>query len=87
VPEGGSTELPAGVTRFDVLNYALEAMQEVINHYRLAGYPPDVLITIPKDACRTLDFHLAEPMVELGRQLAARALDEHEAGKPGPLLT
>lgn len=74
-PEGESD----GASRFDILNYSFEAMQEVINRHRLAGFPPDILITVPKDACRTLEFHLAEPMIELGRELATQALDEHEA--------
>ncbi len=30
---------------------ALEAMQDVVGRYRLAGYPPDSLITVPKDDC------------------------------------
>jgi NTE family protein len=43
-------------------------MQRILNSYRLAGFPPDILITVPKDACRTLDSHLAIPTVELGRR-------------------
>jgi NTE family protein len=34
---------------------------------------------IPMDACRTLDYHRAALMVELGRTLTADALDEFEA--------
>jgi len=41
--------------------YAYEAMQGVVNRYRLAGFPPDVLITVPKDACRTLAFSTRRP--------------------------
>jgi len=46
-----------------------------VNRFRLAGFPPDVLITVSKDACRTLDFHSAARMVELGRELTTAALD------------
>ena len=70
-----SNELPAGLTPVDVITYAYEAMQGVVNRYRLAGFPPDVLITVPKDACRTLDFHRAAPMVELGREFTADTLE------------
>lgn len=70
--------LPAGVTGRDVLNYSLEAMQEVITRYRLAAFPPDILITVPKDACATLDFHRAAAMISIGRELTTRALEEHE---------
>jgi NTE family protein len=78
-PDTASDELPGGLTPVDVMTYAYEAMQGVVNRYRLAGFPPDVLITVPKDACRTLDFHRAAPMVELGRELTADALEAFEA--------
>lgn len=81
VSESAPDGLSAGITPMDVMIYALEASQSVLNRYRLAGFPPDVLITIPKDACRMLDFHRASPMVELGRTLTAAALDEFEAGR------
>lgn len=71
--------LPAGLGRFDVMNQSLEAMQSLLTRYRLAGNPPDVLITVPKDACRTLDFHRAADMIALGRELALAALDRSEA--------
>jgi NTE family protein len=66
---------PAGLTPFDVMNQSLEVMQSVVTRYRLAGNHPDVLITIPKDACRTLDFHRASEMIALGRELTIAALD------------
>jgi len=33
-------------------------------------------VTVPKDACRTLDFHRAAEMIALGRALTSEALDE-----------
>ncbi|SDK12612.1 NTE family protein [Nocardioides sp. YR527] len=60
----------------DVMTLSWDAMQEMIARYRLAGLPPDVLITVPVDAARTLDFHRATEMIELGRQLTAKALDD-----------
>jgi NTE family protein len=67
--------LPSGLSKFDVMNLSLEAMQSVLTRYRLAGYPPDVVVAIPKDACRSLDFHRATDMIDLGRRLTAEALD------------
>ena len=75
-----SDALPTGLGKFDVMNYALQAMQDVIGRIRLAGFPPDVLVEVPRDACGTLDFHRAEMMIEMGRTLTAKALDEFEAG-------
>ncbi|UDY22950.1 patatin-like phospholipase family protein [Nocardioides sp. Kera G14] len=59
----------------DVLALSWDAMQEMIARYRLAGQPPDVLVSVPADAARTLDFHRAAEMIDLGRKLAAEALD------------
>ncbi|HEX2850993.1 MAG TPA: patatin-like phospholipase family protein [Acidimicrobiales bacterium] len=71
----GFGPLPAGLGKFDVMNLSLEAMQAVLTRYRLAGYAPDVLVTVPKDACRSLDFHRANELIDLGRTLTAAALD------------
>ncbi len=67
--------LPAGMRTVDVMQLSLEALQRSIKRYRLASFPPDVLITIPKGVCRTLDFHRAEEMIALGREQASEALD------------
>jgi NTE family protein len=74
-PEPDLGELPAGLGKFDVMNLSIESMQSVLTRYCLAGLPPDVLVSVPKDACRSLDFHRAAEMVELGRELAEQALE------------
>ena len=76
--------LPAGLSRFDVMNQSLEAIQSVLTRYRLAGDPPDVLVTVPKDACKTLDFHRAAEMITLGRDLTTDALDRVNLTTPAP---
>jgi NTE family protein len=70
-----SEATPPGLRGFDVMNQSLEAMQSVLTRFRLAGNPPDLLITIPKDACRTFDFHRASEMIALGRTLATEVID------------
>ena len=84
-PDPGSTgeesvvspygEAPQELHGFEVMTLSLEAMQAVVARYQLAGNPPDVLVTVSKDACRTMDFHRAAEMIELGRTLTAEALD------------
>lgn len=59
----------------DVVNLSIDAMQAVITRYRMGGSPPDLLITIPKNICGTLDFHRAEETVAVGRRMAREALD------------
>jgi NTE family protein len=58
----------------DVMLSSLEVMQDALGRHRLADYPPDVLISVRRDACRTLDFHRAGEMIDLGRELAEEAL-------------
>lgn len=59
----------------DLLNMSFETMSALISRYRMASNPPDVLVTVPSNAVRTLDFHRAAEMIELGRQLTTEALD------------
>lgn len=72
--------LPEGLRTWDVVELSLDALQSVVLRYCLASYPPDLLITVPKSAARTLDFHRATEMIALGRRLAGEALDAFEAG-------
>jgi NTE family protein len=73
--------LPPGLRTLDVMELSLEAMQSLVARYRLAGYPPDLTITVPKNACRTLDFHKAGEMIALGRELTEAALDQARTGE------
>jgi NTE family protein len=49
----------------EVLGVSLDAAQAVLDRYCLAAHPPDVLITVPKDACKTLDFHKAAELFSI----------------------
>jgi NTE family protein len=51
---------------YDVANQAFEAMQSTIARQKLAAYPPDLTIEIPRNACRTLEFDRADEMISLG---------------------
>lgn len=66
--------------RLDIMNMAYETMQATLTGYKLAGYPPDVLVQIPKSAARTFEFHRAEELIELGRDRTEAALAEHGLG-------
>ena len=71
-----------GMNTLDVVDRSLNLMQEAIRRYRLAGYPPDVLVNVPLDSCGTLDFHRAKELIEIGRERAVKAFDAWEAGEP-----
>ncbi|MEV6344224.1 patatin-like phospholipase family protein [Actinoplanes sp. NPDC051851] len=68
--------LPADLRIADVLSLSLDAMQDLIARYRMAGLPPDVHVTIPVTSCRVMDFHRAPEMIQIGRDLTTKALDE-----------
>lgn len=52
---------------YDVANQAFDAMQSAIARQKLAAYPPDVVIEIPRNACGTLEFDRGAEMIALGR--------------------
>lgn len=66
---------PPGVGLTDVAAMALETMGALVTRYRMATLPPDVSVTVPGDAAKTLDFHRATELIELGRKLTEEALD------------
>ncbi len=62
------------IVAYDVAYQAFDAMQSTIARQKLAAYPPDLVIEIPRNACRTLEFDRAEEMIALGREIAKRTL-------------
>ena len=66
----------AELGRLDIMNLAFETMQATLTSYKLAGYPPDVLVEIPKSSARTFEFHRAAELIELGRERTEAALGD-----------
>lgn len=69
---------PPGLSLTDVASMSLDTMSALVNRFRLAAQPPDVLVEVPLDAARVLDFHRAHELIELGRGLTMAALDAFE---------
>ena len=65
---------------FEVMNRTIDIAQAALARHTLAAYPPDLLIEVPRSACRSLEFHRADEVIDVGRELTARALD---ASTPG----
>jgi NTE family protein len=59
-------------------------MQNSLAQYKMAGYPPDILVSIPKRVCRFFEFHKAAELILLGRQIADEVLDQYEADRQAP---
>jgi NTE family protein len=60
---------------FEVMNRTIDIAQAALARHTLAAYPPDLLIEVPRSACRGLEFHRAAEVIDIGRVLAAQALD------------
>ncbi|MDD2584871.1 MAG: patatin-like phospholipase family protein [Bacteroidales bacterium] len=60
---------------YEVANRASDSMQSTIARLKIAAYPPDVEISIAKNACGTLEFDRAEEMIKLGYEKAQLALN------------
>ncbi|WP_193047768.1 patatin-like phospholipase family protein [Mycolicibacterium baixiangningiae] len=71
---------------FEVMNRTIDIAQAALARHTLAAYPPDLLIEVPRSACRSLDFHRAAEVIELGRELAVQALDQFDQPAFTPLL-
>ena len=87
ISDSGEFEAPAPkLGSFAVMNRTIEIAQAALARHQLAAYPPDVLIEVPRTACRSLDFHRAAELIELGRELTDKALDsssEETENRPG----
>jgi len=55
---------------YEIAAQAFEAMQSAIAHQKLAAYPPDIVIEIARNSCRTLEFYRAAEMIALGYEKA-----------------
>ncbi|UAW99702.1 patatin-like phospholipase family protein [Halopseudomonas nanhaiensis] len=67
----------------DLVNLSFETMQASLTQYKIAGYPPDLVIDIPKRLSRFFDFHRAPELIELGRLVTSDTLDRFE-GRQSP---
>ncbi|KRE30351.1 esterase [Mycobacterium sp. Soil538] len=67
---------------FEVMNRVIDIAQAALARHTLAAYPPDLLIEVPRTVCRSLDFHRANEVIDIGQELASVALDTLEARVP-----
>lgn len=70
---------------FEVMYRAFDIAQSALTRHMLSAYPPDLLIEVPRSTCRSLDFHRAAEVIDIGRMLADRALAALEATTEEPV--
>ncbi|MVW76037.1 patatin-like phospholipase family protein [Pseudomonas xionganensis] len=74
-------DLSGPASLLELINQSFEVMQTSLAQYKIAGYPPDILINVPKRACRFFEFYKAPELIMLGRQVASDTLDRYERGE------
>lgn len=68
--QGGSD----GWSMLDIAQQTFDTMQSAIARTKLAAYPPDVVISVPRDVATIMDFDRADDLIELGYEAADRQL-------------
>jgi NTE family protein len=61
---------------------SLDTVQATITRFKLAAQPPDLLISIPRNACAFYEFHRAEELIEIGRWRTREALQRWHRPPP-----
>ncbi|MNN26355.1 hypothetical protein D3C81_1398580 [compost metagenome] len=61
-----------------MINQSFDVMQNSLAQYKIAGYPPDILVNVPKRVCRFFEFYKAPELIALGRRIASDSLDKYE---------
>ncbi len=77
MPSGGSRDWGG----YDIAIQGFEAMQSTIARQKLAAYPPDATIEIPRNACKMLEFDRAAEMIALGYRKARMCDFSASAGR------
>jgi NTE family protein len=60
---------------FELMTQSMDLMQANLSRLRLAAYPPDLLIEIPRNVSTVYEFYRARELIDLGRERTAKALD------------
>lgn len=71
-------ELVPKLGSFEVMNRTIDIAQAALARHTLAAYPPDLLIEVPRSACRSLEFHRAAEVIDIGHELTAQAIKSLE---------
>ena len=72
------SDLSGPASLLEMINQSFEVMQTSLAQYKIAGYPPDILINIPKRVCRSFEFYKAPELIQLGRIITHDTLDKYE---------
>lgn len=74
----GKESSPLDRDVYDIANQAFDAMQSTIARQKLAAYPPDITVEIPRNICGIMEFDRADELIQLGYQRMDKALKNKE---------
>jgi NTE family protein len=69
-------DVPGAIRSADVISLSIQTMQQKLTGVEFERVKPDLVIGVPMDACGMMEFERAKEMIELGREQAAKALNE-----------
>ena len=61
-----------------VMMRSLDTMGAAITRQHLAIFQPDLVVRVPKNACMVHEFHRAREIIDLGAELARKAVQHHQ---------
>ena len=67
---------------YAVAYQAIDAMQGTIARQKLAAYPPDRVLEIPRNLCATLDFDRGQELIEFGYECAQQYFSSADTTNP-----
>ncbi|OED67319.1 serine protease [Vibrio splendidus ZS-139] len=68
------SKMSFNLAAYDIANQAFDAMQSTIARQKLAAYPADITLELPRNACGTLEFDRSQEMIDRGYHLAQAKL-------------
>lgn len=69
IPKGA-----VSINAYEVVSQSFDTMQGSIARQKIAAYPPDHVLEIPKNLCTLLEFDKASPLIRYGYDMAAQEL-------------
>ncbi len=61
-----------------ILNASFEMMQDQVAQLAMENVKPDILIQVPRRSASTFDFYMGKELIQLGKDLANKAIDNFE---------
>lgn len=75
-----SSKVESRLGLFQIIHQSFDAMQSAIARQKLAAYPPDIIVEVPRNSCSTLEYDRATEMIELGYSIAAKTIPRYTKG-------